>query len=105
MSGLKINYHKSEVVVFGVDEREQLRVAKMLNCKIGKLPRTYLGLPISCKIVGVDAFRGMVNKMRNKLQPWKGKKLSSGGRLILTNSSLRSIPIYMMGMFLLHEET
>jgi len=36
--------------------------------------------------------------------PWKGKNLSSGGRLILTNSSLSSIPIYSMGMYRLCEE-
>ena len=41
--------------------------------------------------------------MRNKLQPWKGKHLSSGGRLILTNSSLCSMPTYTMGMFLLQD--
>ena len=31
MSGLKINYHKSEVFVFGVSEDEQLRITKMLK--------------------------------------------------------------------------
>ena len=35
MSGLKINYHKSEVVVFGAHEEERIRVANMLNCKMG----------------------------------------------------------------------
>ena len=43
--------------------------------------------------------------MRKKLQPWKGKHLSSGGRFILTNSSLSSIPTYLMGIYLLHEGT
>ena len=76
----------------------------MLNCKVGKLPMDYLGLPISSRAVGAASFEGMMNKMRNKLQPWKGRNLSSGGRLILTNSSLSSIPIYMMGMFLLPGE-
>ena len=31
MTGLKINYHKSEVIVFGVDQVEQQRVANILN--------------------------------------------------------------------------
>ena len=31
MTGLKINYHKSEVIVFGVDQAEQQRVANILN--------------------------------------------------------------------------
>lgn len=32
MTGLRINYHKSEVVVMGVNEEEQMRVANMLSC-------------------------------------------------------------------------
>jgi len=99
MSGLKINYHKSEVIAFGVSSEEQNMIANMLNCKVGSLPMTYLGLPISDSNLGVYSFEGIVEKMRKKLQPWKGKNLSSGGRLVLTNSSLSSLPIYMMGMF------
>ena len=40
MSGLKINYHKSEVVVLGHPLEIQDRVAQCLNCKLGSLPMT-----------------------------------------------------------------
>ena len=103
MSGLKINYHKSEVLVFGVSEAEQIRMAKMLNCKIGSLSMTYLELPLSDRNVGAKSLEGPLTKMRKKLQPWKGKNLSSRGRLMLTNSSLSSVPIYLMGMYRLYE--
>jgi len=86
MSGLKINYHKSEVLVFGVEESEQVRIANMLNYKIGSLPVNYLEIPISDRNLGVKDFKGMVSKMRKKLQPWKSKNLSYGGRLVLTNT-------------------
>lgn len=68
MSGLKINYHKSEVLAFGVDEDEQWRIANMLNCKVGKLPMTYLGIPMQVSNWGggVSAFDKIVDKMRNK---------------------------------------
>ena len=42
MSGLKVNFAKSEAFVIGSDEEEQLRTAFMLNCKLGQLPMTYL---------------------------------------------------------------
>jgi hypothetical protein len=103
MSGLKINYHKSEVATFGVDKENEDSIANMLNCKVGSLPMKYLGFPISDKRLGVKAFRDIVGKLRHRLQPWKGKHLSSGGRLVLTNTSLSSLPVYMMSMFLLHE--
>lgn len=103
MSGLKINYHKSELVTFGYEENQQIEIANALNCKIGQLPMTYLGIPISDKALGISAFKPVVEKMRKKLQPWKGKNLTSGGRLTLTNTSLSSLPIYMMGVYLLQE--
>jgi hypothetical protein len=95
MSGLKINYYKSEVVVFGVSDEEQWRIANMLNCKVRVLPMKYLGFPISNISLGVSSSSEMVGKMRNKLQPWKGKHLSYRGRPVLTSSSLSSIPTYM----------
>jgi hypothetical protein len=79
MSRLKINYHKSEVVIFGVDTETKLNIAKMLNGLVGKLPMKYLGFPINIKRMGVNAFRSIVEKMRHRLQPWKGKHLTSRG--------------------------
>jgi hypothetical protein len=64
----------------------------------------YLGFPISDKRLGCGTFRDITCKMRKKLQPWKGKNLTSGGSLILTNSSLSSMPIYMMSIFHLYGE-
>jgi hypothetical protein len=55
--------------------------------------------------MGVSAFKDKVDKMRRKLQPRKGRHLTSGGGVILTNTSLSSMPIYMMGVYLLHEST
>jgi hypothetical protein len=43
MSGLKINYQKSEVCVMGCSEEEAKNVAEMLNCNVGQLPVKYLG--------------------------------------------------------------
>lgn len=79
MSGLRINYHKSEVLVMGVDSLEQERIANMFNCKVGSLPMVYLGIPISDMHLGIKALSGVVAKTRKRLQPWKGKHMSSGG--------------------------
>jgi hypothetical protein len=43
LSGLKINYCKSEAFVFGMNEMDKVRVANMLNCQLGRLPMKYLG--------------------------------------------------------------
>jgi hypothetical protein len=45
--GLKINFLKSEVIKMEVSPQEQERVTHMLNCKVGRFPLTYLGVPIA----------------------------------------------------------
>ena len=70
----------SEVVTFGIDPgQQQQQNANFMNCKVGKLPMIYLGLPISDKHLGAKAFTAMETKMRSKLLNWKGKMLSAGG--------------------------
>jgi hypothetical protein len=72
LSGLNINYHKSEVVTFGVDNETKVRIANMMNCQIGSLPIKYFGFPISDKRLACGAFKSIIDKMRNTLQPWRG---------------------------------
>jgi hypothetical protein len=45
MSRLKINFHKSEVFVFGAVQQERERMANMLNCSLGTWPMKYLRIP------------------------------------------------------------
>ena len=66
MTGLKINFHKSEVFTLCLSDREKDRVANMLNCKIRSLPMTYLGIQVSDKHLGVNALRGVPEKLRKR---------------------------------------
>ena len=47
MSGLKINFLKSEVIVLGGDNIITAHYADMFNCQVGKLPLKYLGVPVT----------------------------------------------------------
>jgi hypothetical protein len=49
MSGLKVNFYKSELVVVGTTKFEQVRMANLVNCNLVELPISYLGLPVSDK--------------------------------------------------------
>jgi hypothetical protein len=51
MSGLKINYQKSEVIGIGVSEGECAEVAALLDCKRGCMPMKYLGKPVSDRML------------------------------------------------------
>lgn len=50
VSGLKINFHKSNVYGVGVSNGEVEVMASLMKCKAGKLPFLYLGLPISASL-------------------------------------------------------
>lgn len=105
MSGLKINYQKSEVILVGAESDEAKRVAELLNCKVGTLPITYLGIPIHEGRLTVADLEIVPNKIEKRLGTWKCGHLSYGGRTVLINSCLSSIPMYMMGFYLLPETT
>jgi hypothetical protein len=103
MSGLKINYLKSEVIVMNQPRDVQQRVADSLNCKLGAFPFTYLGMPISDRSLTIEQWLFLVLKMAGRIDSWLGRFLSAGGRLILSNSCLASLPMFVMGLFLLQD--
>jgi hypothetical protein len=49
LSGLKINYSKSEMIPLNLTETESYRLANVIGCKIGTLPIKYLGVPLHWK--------------------------------------------------------
>ena len=67
MSGLKINYHKSEVFVLGVDDDVACNVANVFDCKLAQLPMTYLGILIRNSRLGLKAAENVINKLGKRL--------------------------------------
>jgi hypothetical protein len=65
----------------------------------------YLGLPISDRRLTMAELSDAAEKMEKRLQTWKCGHLSFGGKSILINSSLTSIPMYTMGFYWIHEGT
>lgn len=47
MSGLKINFLKSEIVMVNGDNLLAKQYADIFNCQIGLFPIKYLGAPVS----------------------------------------------------------
>lgn len=104
MSGMKINYQKSEVYVLGVPKDEEESYDDMLNCKVGSLPFTYLGLPMGVGKVGKRDLLPIMQKIEKRLQSWHSGHLSYGGREIRINTCLSSVPMYAMGFLKPPEE-
>lgn len=93
VSGLKINYSKSSFVEFNLNPNQVQLVRIILDCHKTCLPVTYLGMPLTTKKPLRQCYMPLVEKLEKRLQGWKGKLISRGGRAQLVNSVLSSIPI------------
>jgi len=100
MSGLKINFTKSEVILISQDEQKALQYSNLFNCAVGTWPIKYLGVPVSSSRIRVKEWLPLDEKMLKRLDGWKGGALSMGGHLTLLNSSLSSIPTYSMSIYM-----
>jgi hypothetical protein len=76
----------------------------MFNCNIGSLRLKYLGVWISDKHMSSSDLAYVHQKVEKKLPTWQSVGLSSGGKTVLIQSCLSSIPNYSMGIYLLQDE-
>jgi hypothetical protein len=99
LSGLKINFHKSELFCFGETKDLLPDYVELFGCKEGVMPFRYLGIPMCTRKLSNKDWSVVEERFQKKLSSWKGKLLSSGGRLVLINSVLSSLPMFMMSFF------
>jgi hypothetical protein len=96
LSGLKINFHKSEIFCFGKAKEVENEYKILFGCDIGSLPFRYLGIPIHFRKLKNGEWKPVEDRFEKKLSSWIGKLLSYGDRLILINSVLTSLPMFML---------
>jgi hypothetical protein len=77
-------------------------LANTFNCEVGKLPFTYLGLPLSLTKPKIIDFTPIVNRCERRLVATSAF-LSQAGRLEITNSVLSALPTFCMSTFLLQQ--
>jgi len=99
LSGLKINFHKSEIFCFGEAKNYENHYMELFGCNSGNFPIRYLGIPIHCRKLSNNDWVRIQKRFEQRLSSWKGKNLSTGGRLTLINSVHSSLPMYMMFFF------
>nr|CCA65974.1 hypothetical protein [Beta vulgaris subsp. vulgaris] len=99
VSGLQVNFHKSSLIGLNISDARANNAANLLQCKVGSIPFTYLGLPIGGNPSRIQFWKPVIEKLCEKLAMWKSKMLSIGGRLTLIKSSLASLPLYFMSLF------
>jgi hypothetical protein len=68
MSGLRINYNKSEVFVVGGDGQHAEAFAQAFNCKSDHFPMKYLGIPIDKDRISKKTLSEPANKVERRLE-------------------------------------
>ena len=79
-TGLDINYHKSSMIPINIDESTAADLASIFGCQVGKLPFTYLGLPVGTTRPKIVDFLPLVDCMERRLTA-SSCFLTQGGKL------------------------
>jgi hypothetical protein len=70
-------------------------LANTFGCKVGSMPFTYLGLPLSLTKPNIQEFTPLLSKIERRLTSIS-RLLSYNGRLILVNSVFSALPTFYM---------
>ena len=97
-SGLKINFNKSSLIGVGITKDLLNHFYGILGCNALSLLIKYLGLPLHYKRASFNDWSPVLDKLTSKLDTWKAKYLSLGGRLTLVNFVLTVIPTYFLSV-------
>ncbi|GAU25119.1 hypothetical protein TSUD_274080 [Trifolium subterraneum] len=95
-SGLRVNIWKSYLIGVNVPNNFMENACHFLNCKRGVLPFSYLGLPVGANPRRSSTWEPVLDSLRKRLRAWGNKYVSLGGRIVLINSILNSIPIFFL---------
>ncbi|KAL4181976.1 hypothetical protein AMTRI_Chr12g273680 [Amborella trichopoda] len=95
---LKVNFQKTRVVGINCDDSTVQNLADILEAKVDDFPMTYLGLPISDGRLPVAIWDKVIQRIQTKLDLWKFKYLSLGGRINLIKACLSNLQIYQMSI-------
>ncbi|GJT59260.1 RNA-directed DNA polymerase, eukaryota [Tanacetum coccineum] len=92
LSGMTINFQKSQLLGVGICDNHVIEAAKFIGCSTMKTPFRYLGILVGDNMANLKAWDETIAKMIKRLSKWKLNTLSIGGRLTLLKSVLGSTP-------------
>ncbi|XP_027157225.1 uncharacterized protein LOC113758655 [Coffea eugenioides] len=99
-SGQVVNFDKS-AIFYSKNTTEKIKeeVCESLDNMREARNDTYLGLPMAIGRSKSQVFGFVKSKINNKLQGWKQKLLSQGGKEVLIKAVIMAMPTYVMACF------
>jgi len=102
-SCLKVNFHKSSLIGFNLDEDYTIDMINTIYCKWNTLSIQYLGILLGANLKRLSTWKLIVNKIITRLERLKKKNkfLSLTGCVCFLKTILSSLPLYYMLVFLM----
>jgi hypothetical protein len=97
MSGMRINFHKCDLIAIKVEDHDAQLVSQSLCCKLGQLPLKYLGVPLHYTKLRKEDVQPIVDKLLKKAAGWRGRLLNHVARLELVRSVFFFEQLYRRG--------
>lgn len=88
--GLHTNFHKSPLIPINTPDTLYQNIATIFGCTVGKMPFTYLGLPLGTTRPSVQDLMPMVCRAERRITAAM-PMMSYAGKLSLVNSWITSI--------------
>ncbi|GLT48179.1 hypothetical protein SLA2020_218200 [Shorea laevis] len=101
ITGLKVNYQKSEIYYCGVQDSIIKNLAATYGFKLGTLPIRYLGVPLITGRLTDAALKPLILKITDRINSWTSRHLSFAGRLQLITSVFQGITNFWCSVFIL----
>ncbi|CAL1353613.1 unnamed protein product [Linum trigynum] len=97
VTGLKINLEKTIMFTVGnVPNPDYL--AAIFGCKWSREPSKYLGFPLGAKANAISTWSTICDNYQKRLDGWKRRYLSLGGRLTLNKAILSNQLVYYFSL-------
>lgn len=98
LSGMKINFHKSDLLTINIEEEVAKSFAQIFCCKLGSSPIKYLGVPLHFDKLRMKDLQPIIGRIFKNIAKWMGRSLTYRGKVILLCACIVSIPVYLMAM-------
>jgi hypothetical protein len=96
MSGMRINYHKSELIPCNLSEDQIHSVAHLFGSPVGAFPIKYLGVPLHYDKLRREDIQPLVDSILKRVASWRRKLLSHAAKVTLIQSCVASVPVYLL---------
>jgi hypothetical protein len=94
-TGLRVNYAKSSLISVNISEENLNLLAATFGCSVGRLPFTYLGLPLGTTKPTVQDLSPLVGLVERRLKA-SAQFLNYGGRQEFVKYVLSTLPNHFM---------